>query len=379
MDSAYSWHPGTVRVTARWAVSVELLPDELFSSWLVRLSLANGSDPLAFTGAIWPGWRPWTSDVDRQPHPDRLAILAGWSSINAEFLTRATLAPIAGNILGHDPFEKNLWPWILSTGARNRSRQGGLQYCPFCLSEDATPYYRLHWRLAWHVVCARHGCLLLDRCPVCEAPLEPHKIMAEMRSVDLCATCRCRLTDVNSSERNDVGFLRYLQEITDHALIAGKGMVLGETVSVQTWFDVLRFWRDLVRQSFHGRTESMAKLAELMPSMVCESADCGVFETMRTAQRASLLKGIAWLMRLGSDELVTVLRQAGVSRQNLFQARVPPVDALQCLTRSLPDRKAPSRKARCGNHKRTGLPSPRSRRVVEWMMKKLQKKLEAER
>ena len=319
------------------------------------------------------------SDVDRQPHPDRLAILAGLSSINAEFLTRATLAPIARNILGHDPFEKNHWPWILSTGARNRRRQGGLQYCPFCLSEDATPYYRLHWRLAWHVVCAKHGSLLLDRCPVCEAPLEPHKIMAEMRSVDLCATCRCRLTDVNSSGRNDVGLLRYFQESTDHALISGNGVVLGETVSVQAWFDVLRFWRDLVRQSFHGRTESMAKLAEQMPSMICESADCGVFETMRTAQRASLLKGVAWLMRLGSGELVTVLRQAGVSRQNLFQARVPRVDALQCLARSLPDRKASSRKARGNSHKRTGLPSPRSRRVVEWMMKKLQKKMESAR
>lgn len=376
MDSAYSWHPGTVRVKARWAVSVEILPDELFSSWLVRLSLANGSDPLAFAGAIWPGWRPWTSDVDRQPHRSRLATLAELSNIDADFLTRTTLAPIARSILGCDPPEKNQWPWILSAGARNRRRQGGLQYCPFCLREDATPYYRLHWRLAWHVVCAKHGCLLLDRCPECDAPLEPHNIVAEMRDVDLCATCRCRLTDIDLPV-NDLGDILYLQEATDQVLRTGEAVVLEETVSPQSWFSVIRFWRDLIRQSFHGRTVSMANLAELISSKACESFDFDMFETMRTSQRVGLLDRMGRLMRLGSDELANVLRQAGVSRQNLFQAGMPAVDTIQRLAESLPDREIPLRKARRNVSERTGIPSPQSRRKVEWMMKKLKQKMEA--
>jgi len=36
MDTSYSWHSGTDRVAARWAVPVGLLPDELLSTWLTR-------------------------------------------------------------------------------------------------------------------------------------------------------------------------------------------------------------------------------------------------------------------------------------------------------------------------------------------------------
>jgi hypothetical protein len=40
-----------------WAIRVLLLPDESIASWLARIALTQGCDPLSFTGAIWPKWR----------------------------------------------------------------------------------------------------------------------------------------------------------------------------------------------------------------------------------------------------------------------------------------------------------------------------------
>lgn len=43
MAAAYTWHPGSDGVNPRWAVPVQLLPDEIVSSWLVRAALAQAA------------------------------------------------------------------------------------------------------------------------------------------------------------------------------------------------------------------------------------------------------------------------------------------------------------------------------------------------
>lgn len=162
MGTAHKRHPGTVRVAAAgWVIPVELLPDELFSSWLVRTALANGCDPLTFTGVVWPKWRVWTGDVDRHPPAERLAVLSKMSNIPVEALSESTLSPTALRILSEIPGKEIAWPWVLAIGARNRRRSGGLQYCAMCLTEDPKPYFRIPWRFAWHTGCEKHGCGIL--------------------------------------------------------------------------------------------------------------------------------------------------------------------------------------------------------------------------
>lgn len=52
----------------------------------------------------------------------------------------------------------------------------GLQYCPTCLLEDATPYFRKRWRVALNTVCGVHKTLLKDRCTNCAAAIAAHRI-----------------------------------------------------------------------------------------------------------------------------------------------------------------------------------------------------------
>lgn len=93
---------------------------------------------------------------------------------------------------------------ILNIGIYHRSRQSfGLQYCPLCLKEDLTPYYRKRRRLSYMTICHTHHIHLLDRCSHYSAPIMPHRIdiinksyLQQDISLQVCAICRKSLTSL---------------------------------------------------------------------------------------------------------------------------------------------------------------------------------------
>ena len=162
-----------------WALSVPLLPEESLSSWLVRAALRQGCDPLSLTGAIWPTWRIWTRDIDREIPLARMRPLVNASGISSAKFQKAGMRDDCEKVVGYSLPETRTWPWLLALGSRNRTRHGGQQVCTLCLAEDSTPYLRRHWRFAWHTGCRFHGVQLVDECPACKAPIEPHRLTAE--------------------------------------------------------------------------------------------------------------------------------------------------------------------------------------------------------
>ena len=258
MDSPYSWHPGAFRLAASWAVPTSLQPDEILSSWLLRTALANGCDPLAFTGAVWPTQRVWALDLDRLPRAELLEILGALTGVPPSSLKRATLHPIARRLLLADPPDHQSWPWILSVGSRNRRRIGRMQYCPLCLVEDESPFFRLQWRFAWHCVCVRHGCQLLGSCPHCNASLEPHRVKASGH-LEYCTTCGnslCRGVPVQDA----LSCAQFLQVATDTTVQVAQATYLGSVISVQEWFAIIDSYIALVRRALRAQTVSMELL-----------------------------------------------------------------------------------------------------------------------
>src|SRR3954466_10189782 len=94
MASTYTWHPGANPVGPKWPIPVSLLPDELFSSWLVRVALAHGCDPLTLTRTIWPRWRVWCSDLDRGIDASHLKSISECSGINESSFAMTNLRTI---------------------------------------------------------------------------------------------------------------------------------------------------------------------------------------------------------------------------------------------------------------------------------------------
>lgn len=372
MDPSYSWHPGAFRLTSRWAVPTALLPDEILSSWLLRVALANGCDPLVLMGEIWPMQRVWAMDLDRHPKTELIDKLSDLSGASSALLAQATLYPIAQRVLSADPPVKQSWPWVLSVGSRNRRRIGRMQYCPHCLAADESPFFRLQWRFAWHSVCVHHGCQLLEACPHCDAALEPHRVKAGGNGLDSCMTCHQSLSRKVSWQAALSG-AQFLQQATDQVLREKQISYLSTTVSVSGWLAVIRFYIDLVRRALRVQTVSMEALALGVTAEIRDGLGFVPLEKLPLRQRAHLLDCAGRYMLLPFEQLVSELSAAGLSRHAAFPAGAPDVPPLRMIAEALPGQGA----RRAATQRRPPSASqfrPRSQREVERMMRVLRRR-----
>lgn len=376
MDASYTWHPGARGINHSWARPVPLYPDELLSSWLVRAALAQGCDPLVLTGCVWPKWRAWTLDVDRSITPERLATLAHLSGIPADAFGAATLQFASNRICGTPPSWLGTRPWILSLGARNTKRRGGLQYCPECFATDCEPYYRIEWRVAWHTGCERHGSSLLDRCWNCRTPLEPHRLWATDGHIAICATCRM---DLRASTGDPWPVeAREFQKAADRVFSEQVGVGLGYPLVAPNWFDLAAYIASLVRQSLHSERSSLRRMVESIASIPLPELllpNSGNIEQMRTFERQALLGVVARVMSSNAEKFKSACASSGLTRQGLCRARRNLPTVVLDLSQVLND--CPREKRRIsGNPKAAG---PRPRHVVKRMMLRLERRARQER
>lgn len=161
----------------RWPAAVDPQPDELLSSWLHRLAIANGVAPRSFDSVLGFCGGMWSARLDLRLPQD----LAAWlelrtgvarAEISAMAMTDGALAPL----------------WLPLRETARRSRSTWIQYCATCLADDRAPYFRQSWRLASRISCFQHGCGLRDRCPACRAGIAPFA-QRELVPQHVCAHC----------------------------------------------------------------------------------------------------------------------------------------------------------------------------------------------
>lgn len=289
-------------MSSGWALPVQLLPDELLSSWLARAALMQGCDPLVLTGAIWPRWRVWTVDVDRGLTEAQLSTLSRLATIEASRFEDASLRQ-AASVISSQPLEKlSVWPWILAQGSRNRKRHSGLQYCPSCLREDEHPYFRRHWRFAWHIGCVTHGCQLVDLCPTCAAPLEPHRLSATDCHLAICATCRADLRKIDPRSAHPQGLA--FQKAADEVLMLGFGLHGDEHLLPARWFKLCRYYVAVLRRAAASRTSRTGvplNIASAGLPDVRTPATGLALELLPVGERAMLLGPVLDSLALGSE------------------------------------------------------------------------------
>jgi len=356
-----------------WAIRVPLLPDESIASWLARVALTQGCDPLSLTGSIWPKWRVWTIDIDRGIPSERLKILSEVSGESAHALAAAGLREVAETICSKQLNAKQVWPWILAIGSRNRRRCGGLQYCPACLASDGKPYFRRHWRLAWHTTCSIHGTALRDRCHACGAPLEPHRLSAEDTHLASCARCRADLRDapIGSFPLEAAAF----QKAADETIQWRGGSFGGLQLSAGEWFNTARFLTRVVRQAGGRRGARLADALCLVDGSIYGKASpaSGLpLELLAVEERASLLGAIHVLIKKGPLELDRALRMSGLSLRSIHAGLAVPnciIDVFYPL---------PARRSRTIGRRAKRDSAPKPQRVVMAAWTRLQRKILAE-
>lgn len=75
------------------AVELKAFKDESLNSWLIRSSIANGSDPKSFYIALLGRYKAWNKDIDRYLPPEQAQKLSRLTLLNQQQIHNLTLEP----------------------------------------------------------------------------------------------------------------------------------------------------------------------------------------------------------------------------------------------------------------------------------------------
>jgi hypothetical protein len=180
-----------------WPLHLKPLPDELLSSWVVRLAHAHGLKVQTFSRLLGgSGYHIWNRDIDRAAPSWLIDVLCRNTATPIESARQTSLQSYEGEIYVtfHEGY---VLPWILPLKIKRFTQLGhGLQFCPHCLAEDPEPYFRKRWRVAFYTWCSVHGVMLHDRCPGCGAPVDfQRRELGRPNEIDGGSITQCHVCD----------------------------------------------------------------------------------------------------------------------------------------------------------------------------------------
>lgn len=178
-----------------WPAHPKPLPDELLSSWIVRVAEANAIKLQTLSWMLFGNrLSPWNRDIDRNAPQWLIDALCEHTGSSYWEVFRMTLVTYGGRLYPHRQAVGQL-RWILpirSYGMRHRAF--GQQFCPECLARDAVPYFRKQWRVACFTYCPEHHVDLWDACPGCGLPIvgfrgDFGRELTNARPMHVCYSC----------------------------------------------------------------------------------------------------------------------------------------------------------------------------------------------
>lgn len=325
-------------------IRTPLYPNESISSWLIRAALDCGTEPIIFTGFYWDKWRLWTLDLDRGFEPIAPQIYADITelSLNRQVdLANHSLYSILKLINGEQALLKGQAKWVLPRSSRNRSHHSGQPYCACCL-EDAS-YLRNEWRLAWHFGCLKHQVLLESKCHCCGELYQPHLLSAEKRHLNYCHQCGEKLQVVTTA-LNEIEIAT--MEMLDNVFITNSGECFGKHVDAQIYFDILRYFINLIRRAAVAKsTHTFARFVEecgISQEKICQTKTALAFEQLPVEERKNLLVNAIKILKLPSKDFIQAIQQSGITQKAFDFEKYP--TKLDTLFKYAPEGKTVSRK-----------------------------------
>lgn len=284
-----------------WPIRYKPLPDELLSSWLVRLAHGHGLKVQTFCNLIFGNrLQVWNRDIDRLG-PDWLVNeLSVRTGTPLEIAYGTTLRAYEG--LLYPQFKlSGVLQWILTLKMYHRKHEGfGLQYCPLCLREEPEPYFRKSWRVAFNTVCVKHQCMLRDRCPNCDAGVAFHRRdmgrtdAAAMESLTGCHQCGFDLGEAGAEP-----IISYDKQTSDwQATLCGQ-LTHGDANQSVLDLDSLGVMRQLTMllTSQYRTVKLHAHVCDRLgvPEVEMTKGQIAI-ETRSLHERHHLIQQVAWLM-----------------------------------------------------------------------------------
>jgi TniQ len=221
--------------------------DELLSSWLIRLSLANGHRPQSLHRVLFPKTRRGWTDVDFRPDVPH-DLIAQLTCIHPDDVYGLGIGGVRHLVLDDDRRHPAHF-----TGQRR------LRYCPQCLQNSV--HFRVMWRLKAVTVCDVHGVLLRDVCPHCREPLKPY-LAADSGDLTLCHACGDDLTQLKSTDSAvDEHVLAHVRGVRE-SLESGR-LPLRPFQTTTEFFEAMRVGASLILSQSSGQVDFPGNTADI--------------------------------------------------------------------------------------------------------------------
>lgn len=299
--------------------------DEILSSWMVRLAVANRFKLHSFYVKLLQYNRPiWTRDIDRFQPEELLEVLSKHTGHSIQRLQEMTLHTYEGILLPQVHKTSGESFWIIPLGVFHRMRRrDGMQFCPFCLRDDGpSPYFRRQWRLALSCLCEQHGCLLHSHCPNCGQPIAyfrhdlNHLSASTIAEMVTCWQCHFDLRNSVAVYPNYGSELSgWLQEVMDVFNPLTGFSWTSSGMSLSYYQGILILMR--VISSTHGAELRRYLLQQIDFRTDVETAIYGhLFSELPSNDRLGLLLAVGYLLQDWPQRFVSCCRGNHVRRTN---------------------------------------------------------------
>lgn len=311
----------------RRLLPVRLAPieGESLSSWVVRLADAHGMSVQALGGWLMGrGRQAFGEDMDRGSWVEFMETLAGATERAFLDVQATTLKSFDGRLWG-SLVKNGPARWVLPVGKVGTFRTAyGVQFCADCLANDQRPYFRLKWRLAFHVCCPVHHRLLSDRCGRCAAPVAAHRWRTgQMRRLGTTGIVRCDACGADRlgvDTRIDVpADLERIQEEMHSAVECGWSARPELRLHSLAYFSGSAvLWSLLDDERAASQLRKVFGLAS-PPTTTTSAQRYGSFERHDVRYRAWILDGYAKLMSGGVESLFEALGSCGFRANEMLR------------------------------------------------------------
>lgn len=282
-------------------------PDELLSSWLVRLAWANRQKLHPFSRKHFGrDVRMWTTDLDRMPPVRVMALLSQLTGVSRRRIWEGTLPAYEGVLFERRASAGQL-AWVVPIRKTNRLAQRYfLGYCPVCLARDEVPYFRREWRLAWAVACPVHDCLLLEACPYCGANVAFHQgdyghtLTPHADRIGTCWRCGNPLAHNIAASRAPDDVLWLVHAL--HRAVASNTSGLSDDLPIRLSHPLCLFGGlHVLMAAISSNARTMPLLAGIRsipgcPNVILPEKRGRPFEEWQIRDRTALLHLVAWLI-----------------------------------------------------------------------------------
>lgn len=291
------------------AIEPKVFSDESLNSWLIRSSIANGSDPRSFYIALWEEYKAWNKDLDKHLPKQQAYSLAKMTALTPEEIKNLTLEPYLQKIIDKPLNPLGLWYFLIPRGKRGLSQTNGMHFCSKCLS-DSTPYLKRQWRLAWNIGCPIHKIKLLNRCPSCKIIFSPQLLKYDTPKMYLCSSCGFDLRGSETTPAN--GKALKFQEILNNAIFNAQ-IASFPALHTQSLQDLLMTIRSII--PFFLQTYKLKKYHLFFETLnldigyMKENKIMHVFEKMSIDDREFLLKLTYQFLQADIETIKELLQQ----------------------------------------------------------------------